>query len=355
MDVKPSAGWTVLIYTSASRDLEEAVGQSLQEICDGFGPPDQVQVAAQLGWRGQAQRFQLHHQAHPKPLAPPEALDMTEPAQLTRFLQWGMRAYPAQHYAVVLGGHGAGFGGAVTDTDRRRMLPLPQLEAALGELPRAPDLVVFNTCLMAQAEVAAQLAPVTPHLVASQTELKGLGLPLAGWIQHLPACPEGGTAAQALVAESSHFAERSPLVSALDLEKWPLLSDQLNGLAQQILQHPQSRDALLGHIATQKHLWPRDQDRPLVDQLDLVSLCNSWQQDKTLPRSLRRQAGKVSELVGQLCGRSAEGGSGISIYAPDRPFEQLGTPQGPLGELYGRLRMARNTLWDEAIAQLVSE
>ena len=355
MKVPPMAAWTVLIYTSASRDLEVAVSDSLQEICDGPGPPQDIQVVAQMGWRGQAQRFQLHQSAHPQSLGDPESLDMTEPQQLQRFLKWGMKAYPAQRYAVVLGGHGAGFGGAVTDSDRRKMLRLPQLEEALGGLPARPEMVIFNTCLMAQAEVAEQLASVTSHLVASQTQLTGLGLPLAAWLQHLPDCQQGDSAASALVDEASQAGPRSPQVGAIDLDQWPQLSLKLDALAQQILDHPQSSSQLLQHIKNQAHLWPRPQDRPLVDQLDLVSLCRSWQQEEQLPDRLRQQSGEVADLVQQICQHSQPQAHGLSVYAPDQPFAHLGPPQARLGQLYGELRWARQTRWDEAITALISQ
>jgi hypothetical protein len=349
MQVNPLGRWTVLIYTSASRDLEGAVRDSLQEICLDPGVPPDVQVVAQMGWRGQAQRFQLHQSEQPQPLGPPQALEMTEPEQLRRFLEWGMQAYPAQHYAVILGGHGAGFAGAVTDSERRRMLKLPEIESALGQLPTRPQLVVFNTCLMAQAEVAEQLAPVASHLVASQSQLTGLGLPLAQWLQHLPDCAEGASAAQALVKESAQAGARSPHVGSVDLLQWPQLSARLDLLAEQILEHPEVHFRLMQHIQQQGHIWPRPQDRPLVDQLDLPTLCSRWASDESLPDELREQARVV---VDQLARISPQG---LSIYAPDQPFAQLGPPGGRVGELYQDLRWARNSRWDEAITALTLE
>jgi len=347
MDAAKANSWTVLIYTSASQDLEKAVSQSLEEITRE-GTPQDVCVLAQMGAQGEARRYQLHQVEHPHPLDAGRPADMTDPEELRRFLQWGMEKYPSQHYAIVLGGHGAGFAGAVSDSTRRRMMSLPDLENALGELPKKPDLVVFNTCLMAQAEVAAQLQHTTDQLVGSQSELRGLGLPLADWLQHLPDQTEGSGAAAQLVAASQGLSERAPRVTAIDLRRWPDLQQSLDKLAATILDSPESHPGLRKHIQEQPDLWPHGQDRPLVDQIDLAALCRSWQTDANLPASLRQQADRVGQLVAQACQSSAAQG-GLSVYAPDRP-------NGPfIDQIYARLRFARQTRWDEAVNSLLKE
>ncbi|MBX3167212.1 MAG: hypothetical protein KF760_07360 [Candidatus Eremiobacteraeota bacterium] len=346
MDAARANSWTVLIYTSASHDLEKAVTQSLEEITRQ-GTPQDVRVVAQMGSQGSVQRYQLHQVVQPRPLGERRPADMTEPEELQRFLGWGMEKYPAEHYAIVLGGHGAGFAGAVTDSQRRRMISLPDLEKGLGELPRRPDLVVFNTCLMAQAEVASQLHTVSDHLVASQSELRGLGLPLATWLQQLPNLAGGSQAAAQLVQASEGLSERAPAVASIDLRRWPQLQSSLDELAGRILDAPGSAPRLRQHIQQQPDLWPHAQDRPLVDQIDLAGLCRAWQNDRQLPEDLRRQAGQVGLLVSQLCRSSQETG-GLSAYLPDQS-------NGPfIDQIYARLRFARETRWDEALQSLSS-
>lgn len=350
MEVAPQKRWTVLIYTSATPDLEQAVTDSLQEICDGPGPPDDIRVVAQMGQDGQARRFELSA-GSPLEVGRPEALDMASPDQLNRFLRWGMQAYPAQHYAVVLGGHGAGFAGAVTSTDRRKMLRLPELEEALGGLPARPELVIFNTCLMAQAEVAEQLAPVTSNLVASQSRLTGLGLPLAIWTQKLPALEDGRLAGQALVECAAATPERAPAVGALNLSDWPEVSRRLDSLAREILDRPPAQKLLLRHLEAQPSMIEESYGRPLTDQIDLVSLCRAWQGDPGLPQVLRQRAGAVVDALSTVLHSSASQSHGLSIYAPDRPMGEVGPF---VGQIYADLRLAHTTLWDEALAALVT-
>lgn len=357
MQVNPAARWTVLIYTSASKDLEQAVEDSLQEITDHPLQGDQVHIVAQRGRDSQAQRFQLHGSEQPLPLGPAQAADMTSSQTLQQFLEWGMEAYPAERYVVVLGGHAAGFAGAVTNSQRSKMLSLPDIEKALGELPTRPEILVFNTCLMAQAEAAEQFSENASYLVASQSQLKGLGLPLAPWFHDLATASTSQEAASRLVEHSQSVPERSPAVSAIDLQVWPELRERIDALALEIPRFPQHRQRLLEHIQSQSHLWPRESDRPLVDQIDVGVLSSHLSQDETLPKGLRQAAQSVVEgLPSLMLGNSSSSReeAGLSIYAPDQPFENLGPPQRNVGQIYRELRWSEATHWDEAIRWLSS-
>jgi len=308
-----------------------------------------VRVVAQMGAQGSSQRYQLHGVSKPQALEPERPGDMSDPEELRRFLLWGMQKYPSRHYAIVLGGHGAGFAGAVTDAERRHMISLPELEKALGELPQKPELIVFNTCLMAQAEVASQLQGTGTSLVASQSELRGLGLPLAAWLQSLPDQVDGPAAAAQLVQAAALVPERAPAVASIDLRRWPELRQALDQLAGTILDNPESSSRLRQHISEQPELWPHPQDRPLVDQIDVAGLCSSWHDDESLPNALRQQAGRVREQVLSICQSSSLEAHGLSVYAPERA---LG---GPVKDIYAALTFARETRWDEAFNSLVKE
>ena len=225
---------------------------------------------------------------------------------------------------MVLGGHSAGFAGAVTDAERRKMLRLPELAEALGEMQ--PDVLVFNSCLMAQAEVAAEMAPVADYLVASQTEEKGLGMQLGEWLTTLHGAP--ADAARQLAEKCS--GERAPKVSAIDL-KTPFLS-HLDDLARAIEGHPEDRSTLQAHIAKEATLWPRG-DRPLADHKDLHGLLARWEGDPALSQEVRSTARELRE----------QAPPGLGIYAPSAPAIPLAD------QLYAPLRLARQTRWDEAL------
>lgn len=351
MNVSGPRAWTVLIYTSASRDLEPAVSDSLQEISDAFQHSALgSRVVAQFGRDNQAQRVELSGTQGPTVVGQLGDLDMTAPGNLEEFVRWGMQRYPAQHYAVVLGGHGAGFAGAVTDSDRRKMMRLPDIEAALGELPQRPEVLIFNTCLMAQAEVASQLRDVSPHLVGAQGKLHGLGLPLAAWLRRLDTVQGGAGAAAALVEEAAAVPERAPMVSALDLQRWPEMQSTLDRLAGQILDNPQAADVLRFHIAQQPSPWPNAGEQPLSDMLDLRALCSAWKDDERLPIGLRARAEDVLQTLDRFVVKASQTEwAGLSALVPEAGLQSLGALPG---QLYDSLQWAQETRWDEALRAL---
>jgi len=315
------ADWGVLIYSSGSRDIEANCRAALEEVAAAPLPEDVV-VGAQLGTADEVVRFSLP--AGTREHLP--AQDMASTATLKDFLRWGMERFPAKRYAVVLGGHSAGFAGALTDGERRKMLRLPELAEALGELK--PDVLVFNSCLMAQAEVAAEMAPVAGYLVASQTEEKGLGMPLGQWLQSLDGEPAAVARSLAQVCATS--GERAPRVASIDLRA-PWLP-QLDSLARAIEEHPEDRAELRAHIEQEPTLWPRG-DRPLADHKDLHGLLARWESDPGLAPELREKSRQLR----------AAAPAGLGIYAPS----SAGIPLAE--QLYAPLRLAQATRWDEAL------
>ncbi|MFN8373815.1 MAG: clostripain-related cysteine peptidase [Anaerolineae bacterium] len=109
-------------------------------------------------------------------------VDMGDPQSLVDFLVWGVQNFPAEHYLVVIGSHGAGWRGIGPDEGGgESILELPEIDAALGEA-RAQlgidkfDIVGFDACLMAVTDVAVTLEPHADYVLFSQEVI-----PSNGW------------------------------------------------------------------------------------------------------------------------------------------------------------------------------
>ena len=94
---------------------------------------------------------------------------------LRDFLEWGTGGYWARRNMLVLWGHGSPTGcnvcfDEVWDDDA---LALDELEAALADasLPGILDLVAFDACFMANADVMAAVGEHAHYMVASQQEV----------------------------------------------------------------------------------------------------------------------------------------------------------------------------------------
>ncbi len=96
-----------------------------------------------------------------------------DPAVLAAFLADGIRAHPAENYALVISDHGASWPGVGGDESADNdMLDLAEIRTAIADgLADAGidklDLLGFDACLMATYEVASSVAPLADRLVAS--------------------------------------------------------------------------------------------------------------------------------------------------------------------------------------------
>jgi len=309
--------WGVLVYSAAPPDIEAAGDASIEEL-HAAPPADGVGVAVQYGTDDGVRRW-VNGAAQAAAPA-----DMSDPKSLADFLQWGMRAVPARRYAVVLGGHGGGYLGAVSSMDRRRLMRPQEMAAALAASGCRPAVLAFNTCLMAQAEIAAELAPVADLLVASQAREEGVGMPLGAWLGDV--APDGTPreVARALVDASAETPARTPEMSAIDLKQAERLKSALDEVGRAILAAPDTRGAIREILEGLPSFHDRPWDRPLTDMKDLRAFSASL---RALP-SLRDAAERLrATLDDAVIARTGEGG-GLSAWLP---AASLSASHGDLG------------------------
>lgn len=100
-----------------------------------------------------------------------EGARQNQPEQLADFLAWGMEAYPAERYCLVISGHGGGWNGLISDK-RDGLAQLPalaqSLEDGLRSSARNLDVLALDAHWMACGEAAAEFSQCADFLVASQ-------------------------------------------------------------------------------------------------------------------------------------------------------------------------------------------
>lgn len=121
-----------------------------------------------------------------------------DPVTLIDFVRWGVQQAPASRYALQLWGHGGGLDGSQFDSESGGdALTINELAGALGAtgMP-AFDVVSYDNCLMAMAEVGYALAPrMTGQFVASEELVPGTGQDYRSAYAALNTNPAGVTAA----------------------------------------------------------------------------------------------------------------------------------------------------------------
>jgi len=210
-----------MVYLAADEILANYAIESLKQLKDTAD--NNVSVAAQVGFEGSepaaCRRYIFRNYIGSKMLAaeesaiaqksinapefrklddqPPENVDMTDPATLTKFVNWAYKnRRDANHYCLILWGHGpellhedpvrsqndsipssgrrrgtyftpVELKGAIENTDLRKARPE---EAAF-------DIVGMDACSMSTFEYAYELKDLANFMVASQEEVSDLSFP----------------------------------------------------------------------------------------------------------------------------------------------------------------------------------
>jgi len=130
----------------------------------------------------------------------PEDEGLSKAEELRRFVDWGVRSYPARHYMVVVWGHGQGFrpagasgptrydpshssGGIAFDDHPVGVMDVSGLGGALLSVSRERlggrpfDIYASDACLMQSLEVASELSEAARYVVGSEQIESYLGFP----------------------------------------------------------------------------------------------------------------------------------------------------------------------------------
>jgi hypothetical protein len=114
--------------------------------------------------------------------------NMGDPTTLKSFINWAKSNYPAEKYALIIGGHGGGWLGVGFDATWDGCMKNQQGNCKnpdplyMGELSMALngstlELIGLDACFMGMTEVAYQLRPYVNYMVASEELGPGEGWP----------------------------------------------------------------------------------------------------------------------------------------------------------------------------------
>jgi Ca2+-binding RTX toxin-like protein len=192
-DPTPAAdAWTIMVYVTAS-NLESFAFADINEMeIAAAGLPGSVNLAvlwdqsalgttyasgggSQPAW-GDTGRAFISSDSDPEVIATEfeqlGELNTGHPQTLADFIDWSVNQAPAEHYALLMWDHGSGLQGFNYDDldgGTSDHLTTPELVEVLAD-PNRPvfDVISFDACLMAMAEVGFSLANYTDVFVASQ-------------------------------------------------------------------------------------------------------------------------------------------------------------------------------------------
>jgi Clostripain family len=255
-------------------------------------------------------------------------VDMANPASLTAFINWAKTTYPAQHYALVIWDHGAGWKakklgsvlkGAVEDDTSGTFMSLPDLAKGVADSGVHFDVINFDACLMAMYEVAYEFKGTADYLVFSEETEPGTGDPYDTILGAIAANPSlsGRTLATTIVDSYNSFyipdTRESSTKSAFDMSQIDALDAKIVALAKALQSDSGATAAVqLAQANTQSYAYPANHDI-----YDFCQYLNSRVTGtaKTLTSDIMTMVGSVV-VDSKYTGTDVSNSHGLAIYIP---------------------------------------
>ena len=351
----PHKTWTLLYYGAADNSLADPILEDVNEL-ELVGSSADVHVVAFLDHATLgASRMYLEHDDDPRVLGSAAVqlgdVDSGDPETFVEYAAWAIESFPADHYAVVIGGHGGGTPREIAPDDRTgNAMSLRELWRALRFVHQSTGqrLAVFggDACLMQTVETAAELAGNVDYVVASQLTEPGNGWTYDAFLAELvsdPDMPPIELAGEIVEAYRSAYPTDEVTLTAVETARVADLAASLTRLSTAIRADP-AGDAAMTEIA--EHAPPYTDD-PFVDVRAAAELLLAR---PDLGAAARAAADDVAlDVEGMVVARVVAGPAlgqshGVGIFWPPR-----GTIDAAHLEAYREAQFADGQ-WDELVA-----
>lgn len=374
----PKRLWTVLIYFDADNDIEQYAPEALDDIETSF-PASGVEVIALMdraegygnshGDWTDARVFRLRRggeagKIDSELIAQLGEIDMGDPRTVASFVAAGLRSFPAPHSCLIMWDHGSGWSSNAVDHDPAGSgkevddLSLPELREGIAAGLKAVgrdklDIINFHMCLMAQIEVATEMAPVARYMVASEAMIPCKIIPYGDLINGLVGKDDPRTAARDMVATyRAHYEKGEPLSStssAVDLGQVPELVAAIKALGTKLgdgvdRNWPTMARSLFFAVNYMGRLDYRGGPNSVssLDFLDLVRRMRANMKDFPAEAELARvEKALAASVLDDYAGRNWRLSHGLAIYGPVRSDQ--------VNRSYLDLLFAREGGWPELL------
>lgn len=368
------AKWTFMVFINAANNLEEfgplnvnqmeqigstadvnIVVQWKQAICNGCGNPDWISTRRYFITKDNDTN-KINSQLV-QDLG--SGIDMGDWRTLRTFVTWAQNRYPADHFALVIWNHGAGWRPTRAGRDRMPVFPRSvsiddstNSEIQIWELPQALnvtpqlDMLVFDASLMQMTEVAYEIRDsikgpnnIPGILVGSEESPPGQGYVYNTFLGDLTANPNMSAAqlGQQIVQRTidSYGTDTDITQSEIDLTKMQNVADKLNAFGNSLHSHlVDSRSAIVTARQTAQSYKYFD-NKDLWDYARLISANTAAVDLKNAASNMQGaiQSAVIYEKHGTINGNS----HGLAIYVPPPGTSTLSA--------YPTLALGRTTSW----------
>jgi hypothetical protein len=310
--------------------------------------------------------------------APTHQSDMGDYRVLKDFVTWGAQAYPADHFALVLWDHGAGWsptfptraGDRLKNPKKRfRAVSIDnetQNEIETWEIPQATagvplDMIIFDASLEQMIEIAYEIRSSARLMVGSEESPPGQGYPYDRWMPSLKStanngCDVGKSIVDTFVTDPLYLGDsyNSTILtqSVIDLTRMDALATGLNDFANALRLHVSDQAAVIrsARNTAQSYKYPDNKD--LVHYTSLIRTGTTATDLGQAAANLQTALTNASNgaIFYSRHGPSGQDNSnGLAIYIPSAfTFTHTDPGFGILPNVeYAKLALAKATFWDE--------
>lgn len=249
-----SKEWTFMVFLNGHNNLDDFGEVNIKQM-EKVGSNDRVNIVVQWASLGKPTKRMLIQRSETGEVSSPvieelPAVDMGSADQLYEFMRWAAEKFPAAHYMVDLWDHGAGWHarnkGAFSpldiswDDQTGNHITTEQLGVVMRKfrdlIGRPIDVLGFDACLMAMAEVMAQVADSVHYMAGSEQTEPGAGWPyekvLKQWLA--AEADDGAALLKALTEQYVAAYDRNVNFSGVDLTKLPAFIEAVKTLGQEL-------------------------------------------------------------------------------------------------------------------------
>ena len=370
--------WTILAYVCADNNLDDAgspYGWQVLNNMEKAGSNDSINVVCQFDHTGAnagkagAQRYYITRNVDAKvgEVQSPMLEDlgktnMGNPDTLVNFVEWGMKNYPANKYAVILWNHGGGWRnvgdagsirGIIYDDSANDHLTEAEVGEAFQRIytynnSKKLELIGFDACLMGSVEVCDDLKNFGKYYVGSENSEWTPGWPYQYFLNDLRTDPsaDGKVLSADIVSRYAQFnveqAKNDYTLAGVTLDMTSDMTGAVDLFAKSAIENIdtqasnlQDADELTPSVSDS---YPDFKDLKLFMDNVTISVTNSDMVSKAndVVSSLSRLVlyrTQGSLLVGER--------GGLSIWLPTQTYYSTYITE------YRKLNFAKNTDWDE--------
>ncbi|MBR2284390.1 MAG: peptidase C11 [Ruminococcus sp.] len=246
---------------------------------------------------------------------------MTDPANLTKFIQYCTKNFPANRNELILWDHGGGSVSGYGYDEKNKSsgsMDLTNISKALKNAGATFDFIGFDACLMATAETALMLDDYADYLIASEETEPGVGWYYTNWLTKLgkntsmPTIEIGKNIVDDFVATcASQCRGQKTTLAVIDLAEFAnTVPSKLNAWASSVSSKITNND--YQSISDARYAAREFAESSKIDQVDLVNLA----ENTATQEGYELAAAIKSAVKYNLTSTNMTNAYGVSIYFP---------------------------------------